>query len=262
LAAKLQNYMGMKPRALLARIAITAALLSPIAGCAPEIMDEDAIPDGVDVDDAELGLKPQDFARVLQAAANAGLGCNSKAVIATAVARAESTFQERIVNGREPGETCHWSAGLWQINCVHGYGQEWLKDIDNNARAMARVSSNGTNFRPWTMYTNGVYRRYLSAAWSAKETYGCDGAGPNVGADVGLSPSLTPAPSGSCQSQTLGCTRDVKQCVQSRATNLWYQCTQYGWVKLSSNPTATSTGVGMLGDCSFSYPLGAPNPCQ
>jgi hypothetical protein len=45
--------------------------------------------------------------------------------------------------------------GLWQINGSHGY----LATLDPwlNAKAAIIISSDGTNWNPWTTYTSGAY---------------------------------------------------------------------------------------------------------
>lgn len=79
----------------------------------------------------------------------------SAAQINTAVkiAYAESGFNTDInAAGAED------SRGLWQINRgVHG--DQWgdLYSPANNARAMCSLSNGGSNWRPWSAYTNGSY---------------------------------------------------------------------------------------------------------
>lgn len=50
------------------------------------------------------------------------------------------------------------SKGLWQINQdAHGLRYGDLFNVDNNARAMCAISSGGTNWRAWTVYTSGMW---------------------------------------------------------------------------------------------------------
>jgi hypothetical protein len=145
------------------------------SGCTGEAMDEDAIPTDESVDEAELGGDKADgpgigYRAVLRYAHDAGLPCNSRAVVATAIARAESTFNPRASNGGSGW----WVYGLWQIHSVHGYSQSELANPATNARAMMRVSGNGSNWTPWEVYTEGTYRTYLGAAWAARNRYNCE----------------------------------------------------------------------------------------
>lgn len=55
------------------------------------------------------------------------------------------------------------SRGLYQINLMAHpqYKGIDMSDPYENAKAAYEVSNGGTNFRPWTMYTNGGYQQYL-----------------------------------------------------------------------------------------------------
>jgi Lysozyme like domain len=70
--------------------------------------------------------------------------------------------------------------GIWQINqrAHPKWSAEELKDPKTNAEAMSEVSSNGTNWQPWTTYRNGAYRAYLDRAKKARDaTSGSGGLG-------------------------------------------------------------------------------------
>ncbi|MDE2097945.1 MAG: response regulator transcription factor [Patescibacteria group bacterium] len=58
------------------------------------------------------------------------------------------------------------SRGLWQINLnAHpDWANQNLYDPAVNAQAALAISNGGTNFNPWTTYTNGCYRQYLTGA--------------------------------------------------------------------------------------------------
>jgi len=91
------------------------------------------------------------------------------AIVATAIAKGESGWDTDAHNDRGRDD----SYGLWQINRkAHGdrfgTGDE-LRDIMANARAMAALSSGGTSWQPWTVYTSGEYRRHLAAARKAAD---------------------------------------------------------------------------------------------
>jgi len=94
-------------------------------------------------------------------------------VTATAVALAESGGNEKIVSPvNSDGST---DVGLWQINSVHRrdhptWTTAWLQNPANNASAMAVISSNGSNWAPWSAYKNGKYKQYLTQAQHAVDT--------------------------------------------------------------------------------------------
>jgi hypothetical protein len=92
-------------------------------------------------------------------------GAASAANIAAAVAMAESGGNPRASNRNRNGTI---DRGLWQINSVHGAKSTF--DPVANARAAVSISGNGRNWRPWVAFTNGRYRRFLSAGGGATTT--------------------------------------------------------------------------------------------
>lgn len=79
--------------------------------------------------------------------------------LAAAIAMAES--------GGVPGamlrSSREYSVGLWQINTrVHPYDVESMKDPIKNAEAAFKISKGGTDWRPWSAYTNGKYLAFLT----------------------------------------------------------------------------------------------------
>jgi hypothetical protein len=58
------------------------------------------------------------------------------------------------------------SRGLWQVNArAHPkWGQRNLYDSHTNARAAYAISGGGRNWRPWSTWKSGSYRRHLPAA--------------------------------------------------------------------------------------------------
>lgn len=80
------------------------------------------------------------------------------APIAAAIAMAESSGNTTATNIDSNGSV---DRGLWQINSVHGTQSTY--DVMGNARAAIAISNGGTNWTPWTTYTNGAYRQYLQA---------------------------------------------------------------------------------------------------
>jgi hypothetical protein len=94
--------------------------------------------------------------------------------IAAAIAQAESggcRFAHAGPTDDRPEQTCTYtdtdgenSYGLWQINIrAHPqYDGLAMYDAANNAAAAVAVSSNGTDFTPWTTYNNHAYQAYLT----------------------------------------------------------------------------------------------------
>lgn len=104
-------------------------------------------------------------------------GLNSaQAVIATAIALGESGGDDASV-GDVNLQTQTWgpSVGLWQIRTLvseTGTGSDRdIKALQGNparqAQAMVRISSNGTNWTPWTVYTRGIYTKFMGQATAA-----------------------------------------------------------------------------------------------
>lgn len=94
-----------------------------------------------------------------------------KLVTAVAVALGESGGNPNAHNDKPPDD----SYGLWQINMLGNlgpsrrerFGLKSNAELFNpikNATAMWSISSGGSNFRPWTQYTNGGYRNHLTDA--------------------------------------------------------------------------------------------------
>ena len=87
-------------------------------------------------------------------------------VIAIAIALAESGGSVGAINTANSNGTT--DRGLWQINSVHSqYNATKLFDPAYNARAAWEISSGGTNWFPWTTYTNGRYQKFLNEAQAA-----------------------------------------------------------------------------------------------
>lgn len=100
--------------------------------------------------------------------------------IAVAVARGESGWNTtaRLHTSRED------SRGLWQINTLaHPWGKKInLYNGRVNANAARRVwRQAGGSWRPWTVYTRGIYLQYMDEARAAVRAAGGDrGAAPKV----------------------------------------------------------------------------------
>lgn len=116
-------------------------------------------------------------AQIYTLARNAGLA-PAAATTATAVALAESGGRSDAMGdvGLEDG-TWGPSVGLWQIRSVKaqtGTGQtrdaSRLTDPAFNAASMAAISGTGGNFGPWTTFTKGTYKKFLSQVGSTQVT--------------------------------------------------------------------------------------------
>jgi hypothetical protein len=136
------------------------------------------------------------YAQAYQLATSVGLG-HSAAVTATAIAAAESGLRTD-ATGDVALEDRTWgpSLGLWQIRSLKaqsGTGQSRdatkLKDPTFNARAMASISSGGTNFSPWSTYNSGAYRTHLAKAQAA-----AGGSAPPAGTSTASATSSSVAP--------------------------------------------------------------------
>src|SRR5205085_11165321 len=99
---------------------------------------------------------------------NAGFSA-ANAAVATAIALAESGGRTEAQGdlGLQNG-TWGPSVGLWQIRSLKaetGKGTprdaSKLTDPQFNAQAAYVISNGGANFKPWTTYTNGAYKKKL-----------------------------------------------------------------------------------------------------
>lgn len=100
---------------------------------------------------------------------------HEQAIIATAIAWAESQLNPAAV-GDVDLENDKWgpSVGLYQVRSLRadtGTGKERdierLGDPSFNTRSMVAISSGGTNWTSWSMFTNGKYRQHLEAVRAA-----------------------------------------------------------------------------------------------
>jgi len=118
-----------------------------------------------------MALSAQQIAMYAYAAGFRG----SSLVTAVAIALAESGGNPA-ARGDVSLQTSKWgpSVGLWQIRSLNGVRRTGdvrdafaLDDPQFNARSAFNISSGGTNFSPWSMYTNGGYKKYLGQAQAA-----------------------------------------------------------------------------------------------
>ena len=77
-------------------------------------------------------------------------GSHAEAFMAAEIAMAES-------GGRQYAHSPTNDFGYWQINGGHGPAMATYDPI-GNARAAIAISSDGTDWYPWTTYTSGAYR--------------------------------------------------------------------------------------------------------
>lgn len=112
--------------------------------------------------------------QVVALARGAGIPGNQLATC-VAIAKAESGFQTHAA-GDLGIQTEVWGAsiGLWQIRSLKADFQtgrtrdaQKLTDPAFNAASMAVISKKGTDWRPWTVYTTGAYRKHLAEAEKA-----------------------------------------------------------------------------------------------
>jgi len=105
---------------------------------------------------------------VAQLALQVGLPTD-KVAVAVAIAWAESGLRTDAIghNYAYPGgPITSTDRGLWQINDYYHPEVNNACAFDGvcNTSAMIRISSQGTNWSPWTTYANGAYLTFLAAA--------------------------------------------------------------------------------------------------
>jgi hypothetical protein len=134
------------------------------------------------------GSTPLSMSQVLKYAQAAGVPYGSKLAMAGAIAAAESSLKPGESSTNGPTSGCPSGSvdrGLWQVNsCYHSeVSASCAYDPSCNAKAMAKISSDGSNWSPWSTYKNGAYKKYLSEAQKAMAGLSSDaGSG---GADAG-----------------------------------------------------------------------------
>jgi hypothetical protein len=88
----------------------------------------------------------------LKALWEAAGGSAGAALMAAEVAEAESGGRQYATNANSNGTI---DRGYWQINSSHGPLSTF--DAHGNARAAVLISSDGTDWTPWTTYNTGAY---------------------------------------------------------------------------------------------------------
>jgi len=95
--------------------------------------------------------------------ANGGNAGNAN--MAAAIALAESSGTSKEVGG--PNTDGSYDVGLWQINnkahpnYFPNGSYDDMKDANKNCKAAITLSSDGSNWGPWSTYHNGSYNQYL-----------------------------------------------------------------------------------------------------
>lgn len=136
------------------------------------------------------------YAQIEQLWINNG-GPQAMAPIAAAIAMAESGGNDQALNNNPA--TGDYSVGLWQTNYYgslmsgrtqeFGSPQQLLNDANAQAHSAVVISSNGTDFRPWTTYTHGTYRSDLQSGVSPSGT-GSPAPGSLGGGTSGSAPDV------------------------------------------------------------------------
>lgn len=127
----------------------------------------------------------EDLARL---AVGVGIPTGEPLVLAVAIALAESGGNP-LAHANTSRED---SRGLWQINVrAHPtWANRNLYDPATNAQAMAEISSGGTNWQPWSTYTNGRYRQFEGRV---RDKLTVDGTGTIPGINAGTVDPTDPA---------------------------------------------------------------------
>lgn len=82
--------------------------------------------------------------------------------LAFSIAKAESSCNINAIGDDYPINGLHApSCGAFQIRTLEGRPNcDQLKDIATNVAWAYKISNNGTNFKPWSVYISGKYLRY------------------------------------------------------------------------------------------------------
>jgi hypothetical protein len=153
-------------------------MLAFAVGCA-EVGEEDPnlVTDEDMAADAELGAVVGDgkedsalsYLAVAQLVKNAGVPCTGDRIaVATAVARAESSFRAWITN--TAGNTHGTDRGLFQINSY------WHPEVSEacalsascNTRAAVRISKTATKWSEWWSWKNGKHLPFMTSSRAAQ----------------------------------------------------------------------------------------------
>lgn len=78
--------------------------------------------------------------------------------IMLAIAKAESQLNPHAINRANRNGSV--DTGIFQINSIHGYDEEYLKNEDNNLK-IAREIYEKQGITAWASYNNGAYLKWL-----------------------------------------------------------------------------------------------------
>ena len=135
--------------------------------------------------------------QAVRAAYNAGITDRATLITAVAIAGAESGYDpnQRTNTSRED------SRGLWQINVqAHPeYSGSNLYDPNSNAAAMVTISSGGSNWQPWSVYSVQPprYLEHVGEATTAVDKFLSTPGGQSQGGGTGP-PAPTTGPGSDC----------------------------------------------------------------
>ena len=190
------------------------------------------------------------------------VGFNEKnASIAAAVAMGESggdSSNDTIKSGlyAKNGET---SYGLWQINMTGALGPERIKqfglssykdlyDPVTNARAAFKLSG-GSNWQPWSVYTNGTYQQYLKEAQKPVtkpgSTQASSSSATKPGSTQASSSSATPASQTSQSNEQTSMNTAVASAKAPKSTTqneITPSTSSYSTPAMASQPVSRSSG--------------------
>lgn len=119
--------------------------------------------------------------QAMQYAQSAGFS-GTALTVATAIMQAESGFNTLAQHVNSDGSV---DRGIFQIN------SRWHSEVSDScaydplcaSQAAYRISSQGSNFNPWTTYTSGAYQRFLGTSASTST---------GTGTSTGTQPSNVP----------------------------------------------------------------------
>ena len=78
--------------------------------------------------------------------------------VMVAIAKAESKLNPHVVNRANTDGSV--DVGIFQVNSIHGYDEEFLKNEDNNLKVARQIyEKQGKN--AWVAYWNGAYEQWL-----------------------------------------------------------------------------------------------------
>jgi hypothetical protein len=104
--------------------------------------------------------------QIAQLAINAGIPNGQPLYTSVCIALAESSGITDNYNDKNFDGSI--DKGVWQINSIHNEKLPGRDRYDPNisAQLMAIISSNGTNWEPWTVYQTGVYMEHMPKVMS------------------------------------------------------------------------------------------------